>query len=170
MAFKYSVSSEYKTRGDYRYKQVKCNRKLYGEIREYPKLKTPDGRTVRVYLAVRLPGEFVLKHGAWAFDKLMFDRFRELGIPLTHIGVLVTSDTKRRAHVIEAVEEKYLIPKDDFFCNVMREADGGLIKWDYSRRGGSNQMLVHLTKFRKVVIEADEERLKRKHKEMIIRK
>lgn len=170
MAFKYSVSSEYKPRKDYRVKLVKCNRRLYGEIREYPHKKTKDGKTVRIYLAVRLPGEFVLKHGAWAFDKLMFDKFRELGIPLTHIGVLVTSDTKRRAHVEEAVEEKYLMAKDDFFCSVLREEDGKLVQWDYSKRGGSNQLLVHLTKFRKLVIEADEGRLKRKHKEMLVRK
>lgn len=170
MAFKYSVSPEYKTRGDYKYKTVRCNRKLYGEIREYPKLKTKDGRPMRVYVAIRLPGEFVLKHGAWAFDKLMFDRFRELGIPLTHIGVLVTSDIKRRAGVVDAVEEKYVISKDEFMCKAVKDADGDLVKWDYSKKGGSNQILVRLDDFRKVTVESDDDRIKRKLKEMTVRK
>lgn len=166
MAFRYSIQKEYKPRGAYKYKQVRCNRSLYGEIREYPKAKGRDGRPVRIYWAVRLQGEHVQKHLAWAFDKLMIDKIREEGIPLTHIGVMVTADINRRAHIEDKVEELWLITRDEFFKRAMREDSGELKPWNYSHKGGSNQYLIPMAAFGRILRETDPEV---KLKEMSIR-
>jgi hypothetical protein len=168
MAYRYSVAKEYKARGEFRVKQVRRDRGLYGEICEYPRRKLADGRVLRVYWAVRLPGEFSLKHQAWIFDKLMFDKFQEHGVPLTHIGVLVTSDTKRRAHIEDKVEEKWLIRRDDFIANMMKEEGGALVPFFGPRKmGQGTECYVPQSAFAKVLREIDPEH---RLKEMEVRK
>lgn len=155
MLRRYSVSKEYRERGNDRVKQVKLNRALHGEIVEYPRRAKIDGKILRIYWSVRLQGEFVHRHRAWPFDKALIDKLRELGIPLTHIGVIVTADTKRRAHVDDKIEERWLIRKETFFADAIIDPDYG------------GKYLVPLSSFARVVREQDPEH---KIKEMEVRK
>lgn len=165
MADRYGFSKEYKPRSDYRYKEVRCNRKLCGEIREYKR----DGKVARIFVAMRLPGEFDSRHACWSFDRALLDRIREEGIPLTHFAILVSSDTKRRARVGEAVEERHIISRQDFFDNLVCEGEGReLIKWE--RQRGVSRLLIKQSLFRRMLVGDEDERLERKRKEMLVRK
>lgn len=155
MAVVYSVSREYKSREDYRFKLVKRDRRLFGEIREYPKRPLVNGRLMRIYWTVRLKGEFIAKHSCWAFDKAVIDTFGNLGIPLTHIGILVSADTNRRANIEEKIEEKYLIKKSDFNLQALKREDY------------PGQLLIPIGSFARILRELDPEH---KYKEMIVRK
>lgn len=168
MAHRYSVAKEYKQRGEFRVKQIRRDRGLYGEIREYPGRKVGEGRLLRIYWAVRLSGEFALKHQAWVFDRLMFETFQEQGVPLTHIGVIVTSDIKRRAHIEDKIEEKWLTSKEKFFASAMREDGGALVPCGGPRRVGQGTLIyVPQSAFARVLREIDPEH---KLKEMEVRK
>lgn len=167
MADRYGFSKEYKARSDYRYKEVRCNRKLCGEIREYKR----EGKVIaRIYIAMRLPGEFDSRHAAWSFDRALLDRIREEGIPLTHFAILVSSDTKRRARLGDAVEERHIIARQDFFDNLMCEEGEGraLTKWE--RQRGVSRLLIKQSLFRRMLVGDEDERLERKRKEMLVRK
>lgn len=161
MAGKVRISKEYKDHpsGEYRVKRVNCDGKFYGEIREY-KRRDASGRPIRIYWAARQKGEYVEKRIAWAFDKLMVGKFAEEGIPITHIGVLVTADGNRRINKPELIEEKWLTRWDTF--RKYRE-DG----WNYTGKvgtapgakgkEGSNQWALSFMHFKWLVKEVPEE-------------
>lgn len=155
MPGKIIISKEYKdhTSGAYRYKRVRCGSQFYGEIREY-KAKLND-KALRIYWSVRLKGEHVQKHLAWAFDKLMFDKFSMEGAMITHVGVMVTADAKRRPYMREKILELWITKYDTFKRQIMRNEDGQLIKLEHSSKEKApgkdrfdlNQILVPMAAF-----------------------
>lgn len=95
MAFKVIISKEYKEHpAGYRVKRVRLGAFFFGEIREY-KTKV-NGRQLRIYWSARLAGEQNSSEKAWAFDRSVMQKMSSEGACLTHIGVMVTSDSKRK--------------------------------------------------------------------------
>lgn len=130
MPGKIVISKEYKDHpgGLYRYKRVRCGGQFYGEIREYR--AKHYGKPLRIYWAARLKGEYVRERMAWAFDKLMAGKFVEEGIPITHLGVLVTADSKRRINKHEFIEEYWLTTWEQF----RKYREGG---WNFTGKVGT---------------------------------
>lgn len=95
MAFKVIISKEYKEHpAGYKVKRVRLGSFFFGEIREY-KAKI-DGRPVRIYWSARLAGEQNSSEKAWAFDKSVMNKMSSEGACLSHVGVMITSDSKRK--------------------------------------------------------------------------
>lgn len=116
MAFKISISSEYKEHksGEYRVKRVKSGSYFFGEIREYK--KKVGGKTLRIYWSARLAGEQNNPKKMWAFDKAVMSKMSNEGACLTHIGIMITSDSKRKISDPKLVSEMWLTTMDRFKC------------------------------------------------------
>lgn len=144
------ISKEYKDHpsGIYRYKRVSRGKSFYGEIREY-KVKI-NGRQLRIYWAAKLRGEYVKLHLAWAYDKAMISKFEAEGHGITHIGVLVTIDSKRRLTNKGLIEEYWLTTMENFKKHRIPD-------WNYEGvtgkapgakgKTGSDQWLMPLTRY-----------------------
>jgi hypothetical protein len=117
------ISKEYKDHdsGLYRYRTVKRGRDFHGEIREY-KVKV-GGRQLRIYWAARLRGEYFMKDESWCIDKAVYNELM-MGFCITHIGILVTIDSKRKISDQNLIEDYWLIKKEDF--------DAYRVEHDYS--------------------------------------
>ena len=115
MAFKVSISSEYKDHksGKYRVKRVKSGSYFFGEIREYKGRKV-DGKQLRVYWSARLAGEEQSKDALWAFDKNVMLKMKTEGVCLSHVGVLVTLDPKRKISDPALLMESWLTSMELF--------------------------------------------------------
>lgn len=148
------ISPNYKdhSSGLYRYKRVTCGKSFYGEIREY-KAKV-NGRQLRIYWSARLRGEYVKMELAWAYDKALISKFALEGHGITHIGVLVTSDSTRRIMNKGFIEEYWLTTMETF--NKHRQS------WNYEGRvgkapgakgkEGSNQWILAMIYFKSLIV------------------
>ena len=107
------ISKEYKDHesGLYRYRTVKRGREFHGELREY-KIKV-RGRQLRIYWAARLRGEFFVKDQGWCIDKAVYNELAT-GFCVTHFGVLVTIDSKRKIGDRNLIEDYWLTTKELF--------------------------------------------------------
>lgn len=113
MTGKVIISKEYKDHdsGLYRFKKVKRGREFRGELREY---KTKVGsRQLRIYWSARLPGEYYREDGSWAIDQAVVSALSE-GSCVTHYGILVTVDSKRKISDPDLIEDYWLATKEDF--------------------------------------------------------
>lgn len=115
MAFKVVISKEYRDHpsGMYRAKRVRVGSQFYGEVREY-KLQDKGGRRIRIFWAAKLKGEFLSAMRAWALNKAVVSKLSEEGIPVSHVGVLVTANPKRSVSKREYVEETWIARWESF--------------------------------------------------------
>lgn len=122
------ISPNYKDHpaGIYRFKSVRCGKSFYGEIREYKAMVA--GRQLRVYWAAKLKGEYVKMELSWAYDKALISKFAMEGHGITHIGVLVTTDSSRRISNKGLIQEYWLTSMVTF--NKHRQS------WNYEGRVG----------------------------------
>lgn len=130
MAFKVVISKEYKEHksGAYKVKRVRSGSYFFGEIREYK--QKVDGKTVRIYWSARLEGEQNNPKRIWAFDKAVMSKMANEGACLTHIGVMVTSDTKRKISDPSLVSESWLTTVDRF----KRCGENSALGFDFFRK------------------------------------
>ena len=113
MTGKVIISKEYKDHesGIYRFKKVKRGNEFRGELREY-KCKVA-GKQLRIYWSARLPGEYYREDNSWAIDQAVVSALSE-GSCVTHYGVLVTVDTKRKISDSELIEDYWITTKELF--------------------------------------------------------
>ena len=132
MAFKVTISGEYKEHksGLYKVKRVRSGTYFFGEIREYKQKCVVTGKTIRIYWSARLSGEQNNAKRIWAFDKAVMGKMSSEGACLTHIGIMVTSDSKRKISDPALVCESWLTTMETFKrCGV-----GTALSFDHFRK------------------------------------
>lgn len=146
------ISKEYKNHesGLYRYRTVKSGREFRGEIREYP-IKV-DGAQLRIYWSARLRGEYFVKDEGWCIDKAVYDKLTT-GFCVTHFGVLVTIDSKRKISDKNLIEDYWLTTKELFIKHRVDHNYAGVIGKSEGAKGkfGSSQWKVPMIQHAHVI-------------------